>query len=215
MNNAIKSAKLDYSLVTPYMKIICLTMLLPIAFTAVNRSLIIGISFTACVIAMTAGYTFSVSEKNGMERLYGILPVSVKSMVIGRYLFVAGLGISALIFSLITNTIVLTLLGDVVTVSEMITAAITGFLCFTLYTVFQLPGYYRFGAIKGRIFMYVPVLGLLLISMLNGKVNLADIPFLAAIINSPVLSFLGAGVIVVLVYVISIGVSTKILKKKQ
>ena len=40
-----------------------------------------------CFIAMTTGYTFSVTEKNSMERLYGILPVKKSEMVMGRYFF--------------------------------------------------------------------------------------------------------------------------------
>ena len=46
-----------------------------------------------CFIAMTTGYTFSVTEKNSMERLYGILPVKKSEMVMGRYLFVVVLGV--------------------------------------------------------------------------------------------------------------------------
>ena len=48
-----------------------------------------------CFIAMTTGYTFSVTEKNSMERLYGILPVKKSEMVMGRYLFVVVLGVIA------------------------------------------------------------------------------------------------------------------------
>ena len=58
-----------------------ITMLLPVAFAAINRSLLTGVSFAMCFIAMTTGYTFSVTEKNSMERLYGILPIKKSEMV--------------------------------------------------------------------------------------------------------------------------------------
>ena len=67
-----------------------------------------------CFIAMTTGYTFSVTEKNSMERLYGILPVKKSEMVMGRYLFVIVLGVIALVVSLITQPIVLQALGETV-----------------------------------------------------------------------------------------------------
>lgn len=67
-----------------------------------------------CFIAMTTGYTFSVTEKNSMERLYGILPVKKSEMVMGRYLFVVVLGVIALVVSLITQPIVLRALGETV-----------------------------------------------------------------------------------------------------
>ena len=102
MSNMLKATKLDFSLVRPYFKVIGFTMLLPIAFAAINRSILTGVSFAMCFIAMTTGYTFSITEKNSMERLYGILPVKKSEMVIGRYLFVLALGALALVVSLIT-----------------------------------------------------------------------------------------------------------------
>lgn len=60
MSNILKSAKLDIALVKPYFKTICFTLLLPIVFAAINRSLLTGVSFAMCFIAMTTGYTFSI-----------------------------------------------------------------------------------------------------------------------------------------------------------
>ena len=39
MNNTLNVAKLDFSLIKPYIKVISFTMLLPIAFVAINLSL--------------------------------------------------------------------------------------------------------------------------------------------------------------------------------
>ena len=88
MSNILKSTKLDIALVKPYFKTICFTLLLPIVFAAINRSLLTGVSFAMCFIAMTTGYTFSITEKNSMDRLFGILPVRKSELVIGRYVFV-------------------------------------------------------------------------------------------------------------------------------
>ena len=38
-----------------------------------------------------------------------------------------------------------------------------------LYTVFQIPGYYKYGSIKGRVFMYIPVAGFLVTLLLLSK----------------------------------------------
>ena len=159
MSNTLKATKLDFSLVKPYIKVIGFTMLLPIVFAAINRSILTGVSFAMCFIAMTTGYTFSVTEKNSMERLYGILPIKKSEMVTGRYLFVLALGAIALVVSLITQPIVLRAMGERVGAFDMISAAIGGLFLFALYTVFQIPGYYKYGAIKGRVFMYIPVAG--------------------------------------------------------
>ena len=215
MNNIWKSAKLDFSLVKPYVKTICFTMILPVVFAATNRSLLTGISFAMCFIAMTTGYTFSITEKNSMERLYGILPIRKSDMVIGRYIFIIIMGLTALIFSLVAHPVILTILGENVSIYDFISAAVTGIFLFALYTVFQLPGYYKFGSIKGRVFMYIPVAGFLITLLLITKIPVGESRLLFAVINSPVLLMLFALVLVIIMYIISILVSVKILKNKE
>lgn len=215
MNNIWKSTKLDFSLVKPYVKTICFTMILPVAFAAINRSLVTGISFAMCFIAMTTGYTFSITEKNAMERLYGILPIRKSDMVIGRYIFIIIMGFTALIFSLIAHPVILTILGESISIFDFISAAVIGIFLFALYTVFQLPGYYKFGAIKGRIFMYIPVAGFLVILLLITKSPVGERKLLFTVINSPVLFILFAVIFVIVMYTVSILVSIKILKNKE
>lgn len=214
MSNTLKTTKLDFSLVKPYFKVIGFTMLLPIAFAAINRSLLTGVSFAMCFIAMTTGYTFSVTEKNSMERLYGILPIKKSEMVTGRYLFVLALGALALVVSLITQPIVLRAMGESIGALDVVSAAIGGLFMFALYTVFQIPGYYKYGAIKGRVFMYIPVVGFLVTLFLLPKMP-ADNPVLTTIANSPVLLIALVIVLVVMMYAVSIWFSIRIMENKE
>ena len=215
MSNIWKSAKLDFSLVKPYVKTICFTMILPVVFAATNRSLLTGISFAMCFIAMTTGYTFSITEKNSMERLYGILPIRKSDMVIGRYIFIIIMGLIALIFSLVAHPVILTILGETISIFDYISAAVIGIFLFALYTVFQLPGYYRFGSIKGRVFMYIPVAGFLITLLLITKSPVGESKLLFTVINFPILLMLLAIIFVIAMYVVSILVSIKILKNKE
>lgn len=214
MSNMLKATKLDFSLVRPYFKVIGFTMLLPIAFAAINRSILTGVSFAMCFIAMTTGYTFSITEKNSMERLYGILPVKKSEMVIGRYLFVLALGALALVVSLITQPIVLRVIGETVEKVDIISAAIGGLFLFALYTVFQIPGYYKFGSIKGRVFMYIPVAGFLATLFLLPKIPM-DNSIITTLSNSPVLLIILVIVLVVVMYAVSILFSIRIMKNKE
>lgn len=214
MSNMLKATKLDFSLVRPYFKVIGFTMLLPIAFAAINRSILTGVSFAMCFIAMTTGYTFSITEKNSMERLYGILPVKKSEMVIGRYLFVLALGALALVVSLITQPIVLRVIGETVEKVDIISAAIGGLFLFALYTVFQIPGYYKFGSIKGRVFMYIPVAGFLATLVLLPKIPM-DNSIITTLSNSPVLLIVLVIVLVVVMYAVSILFSIRIMKNKE
>lgn len=72
---------------------------------------------------MTTGYTFSITEKNSMERLFGILPVRKSELVIGRYVFVLALGAMALVLSIITHSLVLRGIGENVGTSDVISVA--------------------------------------------------------------------------------------------
>ena len=215
MTNIWKSAKLDFSLVKPYLKTICFTMVLPVVFAAINRSLLTGISFAMCFIAMTTGYTFSITEKNSMERLYGILPIRKSDMVIGRYIFILIMGLTALIFSLVAHPVILTILGESISIFDYISAAVIGIFLFALYTVFQLPGYYKLGSIKGRVFMYIPAAGFLITLLLITKIPVGESKLLFTVINSPVLLMLLTVIFVIAMYVVSILVSIKILKNKE
>ena len=215
MRDIWRTTKLDFSLIRPYVKTICFTMILPVVFAAINRSLLTGVSFAMCFIAMTTGYTFSIVEKNAMERLYGILPVRKSDLVVGRYIFIIIMGLTALIFSLIVHPVILTFLGVPISAAEFAGAATIGIFLFALYTVFQLPGYYKLGSIKGRVFMYIPVAGFLATLLLIAKLPADEGRLLAAVIHSPVLLMLSAVIFVAAMYAISILVSIKILKNKE
>lgn len=215
MKDTLKAAKLDFSLVRPSMKNICFTMVVPVAFAAINRSLMSGVSFAMCFIAMTTGYTFSVSEKNDMDRLYGILPISRERLVLGRYLYTCLLGLLAFLFSIIAHPIVLKMLGETVQLTDICLATILGIFMFTLYTVFQLPGYYKFGSINGRVFMYIPVVGFLVILLLFSNVDMTGNPIGVTLIGKPFLSVIAVLLICIIAYMLSIAMSIKIIQSKE
>ena len=215
MSNIWRFVKLDFSLARPYVKTICFTIALPVVFAAINRSLMTGISFAMCFTAMISRSMFAITEKNDMERLYGILPVRKSELVVGRYVFIIIMGLLALIFSLITHPVILSSLGETVSAFDIACAAAMGILLFALYTVFQLPGYYKYGSIKGRVFMYIPVAGFLATLFLVAKIPAGSNGWLTTVLSSPVMLVLLAAVFVVIMYVISILVSVKIVKGKE
>ena len=209
MHNTWNAAKLDLALVRPYGKVICFTMVLSITFAAINRSLFTGVSFAMCFVAMTTAYPFAVEERNDMARLYGILPVNKRDLVLGRYLFVVALGALALAVSLVVQPVVLRSLVVPVEGRDLLWAAVGGSILFSLYTVFQLPGYYKFGSIKGRVFLYFPVAGFLITLFLRPRLPLGSVPL------SPVL-LMGLGVVLVIVlYALSIWCSVRTMEHKE
>lgn len=215
MSNILKSVKLDGAVIKPYFKTLCFRLLLPIAFVAINRSLLTGISFVMSYIAMTTGYTFTITEKNSMDRLYGILPVRKSELVIGRYIFVLIIGVLSMFISLIAQMLILNAMGEVVGMFDIITAAVTGMFLYALYTVFQIPGYYKFGYIKGRVFMYIPAVGLLVTMLFLTKTSLTETLNLSTLDCPPVLLAMITFLLVIVMYAVSILFSIRIMKNKE
>lgn len=215
MSYVIKAANIDFALLKPYKKAICFVLIVPVAFLVMSRSLISGISFSVCVMSMSSSYTFAVSEKNGMDRLYGILPVSKKQLVYGKYICVFSMGLLALLVSLIFQPLVLLALSVTVSIEEVVTAGLVGIMMFTFYIVFQIPGYYKYGSIKGRMFMYVPIAGFLLIWTLFTNTNIALMPVLGHVFDNPVKTACIGFLLIIFMLIISITVSIKILQWKE
>lgn len=215
MNDILKAVRFDFYLIRPYIKNICFTMIIPVAFVAINRSLITGISFAMSFIAMTAGYTFSISEKSGMDRLYGVLPIYKRDLVLGRYVYTFLMGLSALLFSIIVHPIILRALDATVQTIDICVAAILGISMFTLYTVFQLPGYYKYGSIKGRIFMYIPVVGYLAVILFTANLDITRYPVVFSLISNPIILVIAALLICLISYLFSIKISIQIIQNKE
>lgn len=210
-----KAAKLDFNLLKYYYKSICFTLLIPLAFILLYRTLAVGISFAMFMMAMASIYTFSVADKNDMQRLYRILPVSVKALVCGKYLHVFLMGILAVSVSGILQPMILRMLGVNVSGKEIMTAVLAGMVLYITYVCFQIPAYYKFGPIKGRVFMYVPVVGILLTMFVVEKADIRTGVLFRMLSEN---RYLGPCLLVLYlaaVVCISIGISVRISKNKE
>lgn len=217
MNNIRKAAALDISILIPYGKTMLFVLLFPTVFAAMNRSLPAGVSFAVCFAAMTTGYTFSIMEKNDMERLYGILPVKKSDLVIGRYILMIAQGCLTILLSLAVQPVLLRLMGEKVGQEEIALSAAIGIFLFALYTACQLPGYYKYGAVRGKIFTFIPTV-ILIISLLIFSGKQSDTPQdmpIEAISVSPLLLVIAAAGAAAVMYSVSIAVSVRIMENKE
>lgn len=209
-----KAAKLDFNLLKYYYKSICFTLLVPLAFILLYRTLVVGISFAMFMMAMTSIYTFSVADKNDMQRLYSILPISVKELVCGKYVHAFLMGVLAVLVSCVLQPVILRRLGTAVSLGEIAVAAAAGMVLYITYVCFQIPAYYKFGPIKGRVFMYVPVVGILLTMFLAEKAKV-DTASLFGMLGDN--RYLGPCLLIfylIAAVFISIGISIRVLKRK-
>lgn len=163
MNPTIQCMKLDFMLLKPYGKSIVLVLLVPLIFPFVTNTLFEGLSFAVTIMAMTTAYTFSIAEKNSLERFYGFLPIKRSSLVGGRYLTIFGMAFLLILLEGAVQVMILTFVqSTVLQVSEIIGSILVCALLFCIYAGVQIPGYYQYGAIKGKIFIFIPTVGFLI-----------------------------------------------------
>ena len=215
MSDTLKAARLDFFLVRQYIKSMLLILLYPMIIIVLNKALLNGVSFGICFLSMTSSYPFTISEKHGMNRLYGILPVSRKSMVLGRYLYTCIIGLTSLAFFLLVCPLVLRTLGTAVAPSDILVTALTGLLLFTVFTVFLLPGFYKFGSIKGRFFMFIPAVVFIALLALASFGGFESGPVVAAIDGNPLILAVAVVLFCAAAYALSISASVRIYRNKD
>ncbi len=151
MSNIWKLTKLDFYIIKPYMKSIYLRMLIPIIFAAINRSFdsrnFICNVFVPTTITL---YTFSIIEKNSMERLYSILPIQKSEEVIGRYTSSIIIGLISLIFSLISQSIILMILGNLLVCLNLYCLLFIGIILFIFISLFNYLDIINSGLLKAK-----------------------------------------------------------------
>ena len=57
---------------------------------------------------------------------------------------------------------------------DLLSSLLLGMLLFTIYAGVQLPGYYKYGSIRGKIFMFIPTVGFLVFYYLAGKLGIGE-----------------------------------------
>lgn len=217
MNNVIKMIKLDISLIKPYSKSLLIVFLVPLIVIIGTQDIISGLIFCMSIMAMTSSYTFSIAEKNDLNRLYGLLPVTKKDIVTGRYMFSALTGIVAVLSGLVMNVATLTFTKKSFSYQDMVIAVSVGLTLFTLFTAIQLPGFFKFGAIKGRFITFIPFLGMFLVGVIAKGVNpenLQKLPDIAVLNN--VSAFFAVSILLdIVIYGISMGITQKLYDRME
>lgn len=212
MNNVIKMIKLDISLIKPYSKSLLIVFLVPLIVIFGTQDIISGVIFCMSIMAMTSSYTFSIAEKNDLNRLYGLLPVTKRDIVTGRYMFSALTGVIAVLFGVVMNVVILTFTKKSFSYQDMVIAVSVGLMLYTLFTAIQLPGFFKFGAIKGRFITFIPFIGMFLVGVIAKGVspeNLQKIPDIAVLNN--VSAFFAVSILLdIVVYGISMGFTQKL-----
>ncbi len=217
MNKVLKMLTLDFSLIKPYSKSLLIAFLAPLVVLYTTKDFVSGLVVCMSILAMTSNYTFSVAEKNDLNRLYGLIPVTKKDIVNGRYLFTALTGVFAVICVTILNTLIMTVSKISFSIEDLIVALSVGLGIYMFFTAIQLPGFFKFGAIKGRFISFIPFLGMILVSAIAQGLNPESLDKLPdiAVLNNPYSLLVISVLLDIIFYGISIGISQRIYDRME
>lgn len=212
MSPTIKCMKLDFMLLKPYFKSMALILLVPLMFPFFTGTLLEGLSFATTVLAMTTAYTFSIAEKNSLERFYGFLPVDRKRLVGGRYLAIFGIGYISIVLEAIVQSLILIFIKSVpLQIADIAFSTLACALLFSIYAGVQIPGYYKYGSIKGKIFMFIPTAGFLILYYSFSLLKDSQAGAAPKILSNTLLLSASGCILLVLILGISVSVSNRIM----
>lgn len=157
MSNILKSMKLDAYILKLYYKSFIALYVLASVIGALTKIQVLTIVFIMIVTAPFIGLYFSVYEKNGLSRLYGVLPLGKAEVVMGRYLYALFLGITNGIVSVVLVYIISHFKGGQIDHLTLITAISVSFLYFCFFIAVLFPIYFKFPFSKVYIFANLPI----------------------------------------------------------
>ena len=136
--------------------------LLPLAFIAVVGIVLpvpgMAIAASAFVVTLIVSAPFLGDERGRLDTLYGVLPVSRRTIVVGRALAILAYGVLGLaVANAVTMATVLVrggeLAPEILLIANAAAVAIIG-----LAMSLQLPVFFRIGYSRGRLVGYAPAL---------------------------------------------------------
>lgn len=136
--------------------------LLPLAFIVVVGVVLplpgMAIVASAFITALMLSAPFLGDERDRLDTLYGILPISRRAVVVGRALSILLYGVAAMVIATATTLVVAAVRGVAVSPDMMGLGYAAAFAATGVSIGVQLPVLFRVGYSRGRLVIYAPAL---------------------------------------------------------
>lgn len=193
-------------------------MLVPFAFVVVagiaGPTPLFAIAAAAAVTSLGVGTPFLNDERGHLDTLYAILPISRKTVVVGRYLAMALWFVAAAVIGTVTVVVTNLVRGEAVQPAVLVLTLAVSFCGAALALAVQLPVLFAFGFAKARAAMFLPLIVVVVLVTAAAGLGLLSSSFFAQAIASPLTPAVAVAVGVVAV-VISAVVATRIYTRRQ
>lgn len=161
MTGVLRIAKLDFftmkSQAVMYVSLVLMILMFGFMDSSVTLLGINGAWFTA----LFSSNIFAVQEKNNLDRLYGSVSVSLKDIVLGRYIFVfLNYLLSFLVVTVVYSGFAL-FQGKVLELPDFILGFSLSFFVFSAITGGQMPLFFKLGYTKAKVWSMVPFIAVM------------------------------------------------------
>ena len=174
----------------------------------------IGVLMIMLIFSMIPMSTFGYDERTNTSRYLNTLPISRKEMVLEKHLLTfISIILGALFGTVISIVLAYLASGNIPSIKDMIPYIMGGILGISIIDSIQIIAIYKYGMEKGRIMLYVMILGIVLIITGLSYILPSDIKLPS--INNDIVIILIFTIILFIIYYISYLVSYRIYKKKD
>jgi len=175
MKNIKALLRLDYQLVRTYWKWWLSFFALSIFMSIVNRSGATNVLIFSMFAMTLMALPFEVADKNNLNVLFATLPTNRKSLLFARYAFMALSLVAVIIISVITGLAIDLISGNSINITEYLTFTSLSICVFLVAAGIQTPFFYRHGYAKGRIFMWIPLIVIIIVINLPALFDLLSL----------------------------------------
>lgn len=192
-----------------------LTLLLVVAVGILLPVPGMAIIAAALVTSLMVSAPFLADEREHLNTLYGVLPVSRRTVVTGRALSIVTYYIAAAALATLVTVISATVRGGRIEPEVLLIAHAVGVAFIGLSMALQLPVFFRIGYSRGRLMAYAPAFIVVGLAWLLQTTRL-HIPLVDAFANVAVVAIVGIGALIgVIGIVVGIVVSARGYRERE
>lgn len=193
--------------------------LLTLLFVAVVGVLLpipgMAIMASAMVTSLMVSAPFLGDERGRLDTLYGVLPVSRSTVVIGRTLSIIAYYLAAAALATIITVITAVVRGGQIGTELLLIAHAAALAFVGLSMALQLPVLFRIGYTRGRLMAYAPVFVVAGVAWLLQATG-THVPLQEAFEGVPVVAIAGAGALIGTIGIIcAIVVSARLYRTRE
>jgi len=171
MTGFLRITKLDFFTMKSQFAVYLSLILIVMMFGFMGSSATVLCITGAWFVALMSSNIFAIQEKNNLDRLYGSVSVSLKDIVLGRYVFI-------FLNYLISFFVVIALYScfslfqnKALELSDIILGFSLSFLVFSVITGIQMPLFFKMGYTKAKGWSLVPFIAVMALVVIPSFVS--------------------------------------------